>query len=153
MATEVVILGRYVAPSLCIAVLSAQCTPPPTPWHRVSMRETMCWFAHGLRIRIALQGKKDSTALVVTARHYQYSMHSQAAGVVDRWRVHVDEKIQPKPMRTNEQPKERSHTSLLPRPNPLITLPSSRRGNGASGPLSGPAVGSRGPSGLMVVVV
>lgn len=56
-------------------------------------------------------------------------------------------------MRTNEQPKERSHTSLLPLPNPLITLPSSRRGNGASGPLSGPAVGSRGPSGLMIVVV
>jgi hypothetical protein len=46
---------------------------------------------------------------------------------------------------------EQVHTSLLPRPNPLITLPSSLSGNGFSGPSSGPAVGSRGPSGLMVV--
>jgi hypothetical protein len=45
------------------------------------------------------------------------------------------------------------HTSLLPRPNPLITLPSSLIGNGVSGPLSGPAVGSRGPSGRIAVSV
>jgi hypothetical protein len=44
------------------------------------------------------------------------------------------------------------HTSLLPLPNPLITLPSSLSGKGASGPESGPAVGSRGPSGRMVFV-
>jgi hypothetical protein len=45
------------------------------------------------------------------------------------------------------------HTSLLPRPNPLITLPSSLIGNGVSGPLSGPAVGSRGPSGRIAMSV
>jgi hypothetical protein len=43
-------------------------------------------------------------------------------------------------------------TSLLPLPNPLITFPSSLSGKGASGPESGPAVGSRGPSGRMVFV-
>lgn len=40
-------------------------------------------------------------------------------------------------------------TSLLPRPNPLITGPDRRTGYGGSGPLSGPATGSRGPSGRM----
>jgi len=45
-----------------------------------------------------------------------------------------------------------SLTSLLPLPNPLITLPSSLRGNGASGPLSGPAVESRGPSGRILTL-
>src|SRR2546423_9187347 len=40
-----------------------------------------------------------------------------------------------------------SLTSLLPRPNPLITGPDSLIGKGGSGPESGPATGSRGPSG------
>jgi hypothetical protein len=35
-------------------------------------------------------------------------------------------------------------TSLLPRPNPLITGPDNRTGKGGSGPASGPATGSRG---------
>lgn len=43
-----------------------------------------------------------------------------------------------------------SLTSLLPRPKPLTTSPSSLRGNGGSGPFSGPTTGSRGPSGLML---
>ncbi len=38
-------------------------------------------------------------------------------------------------------------TSLLPRPKPLITLPLSRSGKGGSGPLSGPTIVGRGPSG------
>ena len=38
-------------------------------------------------------------------------------------------------------------TSLLPLPKPLITGPRSLIGNGGSGPDSGPAYGSRGPSG------
>lgn len=37
-------------------------------------------------------------------------------------------------------------TSLLPRPNPLITGPDKRMGYGASGPSSGPATVSRGLS-------
>jgi hypothetical protein len=41
-------------------------------------------------------------------------------------------------------------TSLLPRPKPLITFPSSLRGNGGSGPLSGPARGSRSPPERMI---
>jgi hypothetical protein len=41
------------------------------------------------------------------------------------------------------------HTSLLPRPKPLITGPDNRMGNGAIGPASGPATGSRGLSGLI----
>lgn len=41
-----------------------------------------------------------------------------------------------------------SLTSLLPRPNPLITLPLSFSGYGFSG-VSGPAIGSRGASGRM----
>lgn len=44
-------------------------------------------------------------------------------------------------------------TSLLPLPKPLITFPSSRSGKGGSGPLSGPATGSRGPSGRMLVLL
>lgn len=44
------------------------------------------------------------------------------------------------------------HTSLLPRPNPLITGPDKRIGNGASGPASGPATGSRGLSVLILTV-
>lgn len=43
-------------------------------------------------------------------------------------------------------------TSELPRPNPLITLPSSRKGNGGWGPSSGPAIVSRGPSGRMAAM-
>jgi hypothetical protein len=39
------------------------------------------------------------------------------------------------------------HTSLEPRPKPNITLPFIRKGNGASGPLSGPIILGRGPSG------
>lgn len=35
-------------------------------------------------------------------------------------------------------------TSLLPRPNPLITGPERRMGNGVSGPESGPETGGRG---------
>jgi len=42
-------------------------------------------------------------------------------------------------------------TSLLPLPNPLMTGPDSRIGNGGSGPLSGPATGSRGLSGLILI--
>ena len=38
-------------------------------------------------------------------------------------------------------------TSLLPRPKPLITGPLKRSGNGASGPESGPTIGSLGPLG------
>jgi hypothetical protein len=38
-------------------------------------------------------------------------------------------------------------TSLLPLPNPCMTFPFSRRGKGASGPLSGPTTVGRGPSG------
>lgn len=44
-------------------------------------------------------------------------------------------------------------TSLLPRPKPLITGPDRRTGYGCSGPLSGPATGSRGPSGRMARLV
>lgn len=36
-------------------------------------------------------------------------------------------------------------TSLLPRPNPLITGPCNLIGNGSSGPLSGPAYNSLSP--------
>jgi hypothetical protein len=42
------------------------------------------------------------------------------------------------------------HTSLLPRPKPLMTGPESLIGKGATGPESGPATGSRGPSGRIV---
>jgi hypothetical protein len=42
------------------------------------------------------------------------------------------------------------HTSLEPRPKPDTTLPFMRRGNGASGPLSGPIILGRGPSGRIV---
>ena len=42
-------------------------------------------------------------------------------------------------------------TSLLPRPNPLITGPDRRMGYGDDGPESGPVTGSRGVSGRMVV--
>jgi hypothetical protein len=42
-------------------------------------------------------------------------------------------------------------TSLLPLPKPLITGPESLIGNGASGPESGPANGSRAPSGRIFV--
>lgn len=38
-------------------------------------------------------------------------------------------------------------TSLLPRPKPLMTGPHILIGKGCSGPESGPATGSRGPSG------
>lgn len=41
-------------------------------------------------------------------------------------------------------------TSLLPRPNPVMTGPDSLIGKGASGPESGPATGSRGPSGRIL---
>lgn len=41
-------------------------------------------------------------------------------------------------------------TSLLPLPKPLMTGPDSLIGNGGSGPPSGPATGSRGPSGRIV---
>lgn len=41
-------------------------------------------------------------------------------------------------------------TSLLPLPNPLITGPESRIGNGGSGPVLGPATGSRGPEGRIL---
>lgn len=41
-------------------------------------------------------------------------------------------------------------TSLLPRPKPLTTSPFNLRGNGNSGPLSGPTMVSRGPSGRML---
>ena len=94
----------------------------------------------------------DSAVFEVTACHYQYGMYPQAAGIallIGGGRV--DEQSQSEEHSSNE--KNKQHTSLLPLPNPLITLPSSLRGNGASGPLSGPAVGSRGPSGLMIVVV
>jgi hypothetical protein len=52
---------------------------------------------------------------------------------------------------TGEKQSERSSTSLLPRPNPLMTGPESLIGNGGSGPESGPATGSRGPSGRIVL--
>lgn len=42
------------------------------------------------------------------------------------------------------------HTSLEPRPKPDTTLPFIRRGNGGSGPLSGPMIFGRGPSGRIV---
>jgi hypothetical protein len=41
-------------------------------------------------------------------------------------------------------------TSLLPRPKPLTTSPFNLSGNGGAGPLSGPTIGSRGPSGRML---
>ena len=41
-------------------------------------------------------------------------------------------------------------TSLLPRPNPLMTGPCILTGNGDSGPESGPAKVSRGPSGRIL---
>lgn len=44
------------------------------------------------------------------------------------------------------------HTSLLPRPNPLITGPDNRTGYGLSGPASGPATGSRGLSGRILIL-
>lgn len=47
----------------------------------------------------------------------------------------------------NEKRKKKRNTSLLPLPNPLITGPDNRMGYGCSGPASGPATGSRGPSG------
>ena len=40
-----------------------------------------------------------------------------------------------------------AHTSFEPRPNPETTFPFIRRGNGASGPESGPIIVGRGPSG------
>lgn len=47
---------------------------------------------------------------------------------------------------------QESRTSLLPRPNPLITFPLSFRGKGGEGPLSGPATASRGTLGRMLGV-
>ena len=41
-------------------------------------------------------------------------------------------------------------TSLLPLPKPLITDPDNLMGNGDSGPPSGPATGSRVPSGRIL---
>lgn len=55
--------------------------------------------------------------------------------------------------RTGQENENLTRTSLLPRPNPLITFPSNLSGKGVSGPLSGPAVGSRGPSGRIDFVV
>ena len=43
-------------------------------------------------------------------------------------------------------------TSLLPRPKPLMTGPRSLSGKGGCG-VSGPAMGSRGPSGRTIVLV
>src|SRR5689334_1656049 len=43
------------------------------------------------------------------------------------------------------------HTSLLPRPKPLITGPRSFSGKGACG-VSGPAMGSRAPVGRTIVL-
>lgn len=43
------------------------------------------------------------------------------------------------------------HTSLLPRPKPFMTGPRSFSGNGACG-VSGPAIGSRGPSGRPITM-
>lgn len=51
-----------------------------------------------------------------------------------------------------KQAEQEQLTSLLPLPNPLMTVPSNHRGKGCSGPSSGPAVGSRGPSGRIVFV-
>jgi hypothetical protein len=45
---------------------------------------------------------------------------------------------------------EEGLTSLLPRPKPLMTGPERRMGYGGSGPASGPATGSRGPSGRIL---
>lgn len=50
----------------------------------------------------------------------------------------------------DKKKKNEQHTSLLPLPNPLITGPSRRIGKGGSGPLSGPATGSRGVSGRRI---
>ena len=45
-----------------------------------------------------------------------------------------------------------THTSLLPRPKPLITGPRRRSGYGACG-VSGPAIGSRGPFGRPTMLI
>jgi hypothetical protein len=45
---------------------------------------------------------------------------------------------------------ESVRTSLEPRPKPDTTLPFMRRGKGVSGPLSGPMIFGRGPSGCMM---
>ena len=67
---EVVIQRKYVAPVRRFVSPCLHCThtPPPTPRHRVSARERPCARpTHGLRIRIALQGRYISAVLVVTA--------------------------------------------------------------------------------------
>ena len=51
----------------------------------------------------------------------------------------------------NSDGREGVRTSLLPLPKPLITGPDSLIGNGDSGPESGPATGSRGPSGRILL--
>lgn len=45
---------------------------------------------------------------------------------------------------------DRALTSFEPRPKPEITLPFIWRGNGCSGPLSGPMILGRGPLGRIV---
>jgi hypothetical protein len=121
----------------CACLLCA----PPTPRCRVDMRKSACkpttWpsYAYHLAMKQFSCVGNDS-------------MHPRPADAVLIGGERPGTGWKPTKAQSNE---EQTHTSLLPRPNPLITLPSSLSGNGFSGPLSGPAVGSRGPSGLMVV--